>query len=329
MVRRQADGKYQIQNLKTSYVVVQIMMKMVRKFIGVKSIKIYQSFSNSILQIGSFSKGIKVGRWQIIYQANGKKDYKQIGGGSYNLEGNLKKIGKWEELDEGFNNQKQVIYKGEYNQNGIKQGRWDIMFDSQGKSEYKLMEIISGGGSYDLEGNLKKIGIWIELDEGFNNQKQIIYTGEYNINVIKQGRWDILFDNLGKSDYKLIGGGSYDLEGNQKKIGKWEDLDEGFNKQKLVIYKGEYNLKGIKIGKWDIMFDRWGTGDYNQIGGGSYDLEGNQQKLGYWVDLDDEFSICKQVTNQGDYNVLGKKTGIWMKKDLVHNFYYDKINYDY
>lgn len=32
-----------------------------------------------------------------------------------------------------------------------------------------MIYVFSGGGAYDSEGDLKKIGRWVELDEGFYN----------------------------------------------------------------------------------------------------------------------------------------------------------------
>ncbi|CAD8129360.1 unnamed protein product [Paramecium sonneborni] len=87
---------------------------------------------------------------------------------------------------------------------------------------------------------------------------------------VKVGRWDIMYSHLNKKEYKQIGGGSYNQEGNQKKIGKWIELDEGFyyNYYNQITYNGEYNMNGKKVGKWDIlyiMYDRWGIGQYKQM----------------------------------------------------------------
>ncbi|CAD8118554.1 unnamed protein product [Paramecium sonneborni] len=57
--------------------------------------------------------------------------------------------------------------------------------------------IISGGGTYDQKGNQIKIGKWIELDEDFTFDKQVTYSGDYNDNGKKVGRWDIMFANYG------------------------------------------------------------------------------------------------------------------------------------
>ncbi|CAD8130238.1 unnamed protein product [Paramecium sonneborni] len=59
--------------------------------------------------------------WDIMYCKYGEKEYKNIGGGSYDQDGTQKKIGNWAELDEVFNDDKQLTYYGEYNRNGMKQ----------------------------------------------------------------------------------------------------------------------------------------------------------------------------------------------------------------
>ncbi|CAD8096154.1 unnamed protein product [Paramecium sonneborni] len=167
----------------------------------------------------------------------------------------------WAELDN-----KQFIYNGEYNVNGMKVGRWDIKSNTTG--EYKQI----AGGSYDQEGNQKKIGMWIELDEEFDYLKQVTQKGEYNMNEMKVGRWDILYCNSREQEYQQMqiliiifkihsGGGSYDQEGNQKKIRNWTELDEEFRSLKQITYKGEYNMNGMKVGRWDIMF----MDDYEKI----------------------------------------------------------------
>ncbi|CAD8128850.1 unnamed protein product [Paramecium sonneborni] len=257
------------------------------------------------------------------------------GGGSYDNEGNQRKIGQWIDLDEEFNVRKQVTYNGEYNMNGMKVGQWCILFKSE--DEYEQMQIFhknkqyhfSGGGSYDQEGSQKKIGLWIDLDEGFNFRKQVTYNGEYNMNGMKVGQWCILFKS--EDEYEQIGGGSYDQEGGQIKIGQWIDLDVGFFVSQLsskqIIYKGEYNMNGIKIGRWNIMYCRTGEQEYQQMqilkkyeesnnylfvdfsGGGSYDQEGSQKKVGKWVELDEDFSCSQQVTYNGEYNMKGIKIG--------------------
>ncbi|CAD8128885.1 unnamed protein product [Paramecium sonneborni] len=80
-------------------------------------------------------------KYQIRYKVESKQIYS--GGGSYDQEGNQIKIGKWIELVEGFYCEKQVYYKGEYNMNGMKVGRWDIMFCKYRETKYQIMQILS------------------------------------------------------------------------------------------------------------------------------------------------------------------------------------------
>ncbi|CAD8105147.1 unnamed protein product [Paramecium sonneborni] len=288
---------------------------------------------------------MKVGRWDIMYDKVRDRQYKQIGGGQYDKEGNQKKIGKWVELFEGFQLNAQVTYNGEYNINSMKVGRWDIMYCQIGKQEYQQMQILfvqktqtySGGGSYDQEGNQKKIGKWVELFEGFQQLAKVTYDGEYNMNNMKVGKWDIMFEgdwmqilqNLQEylNIYIYSGGGQYDKEGNQNKIGNWVELFEGFHWKAQVIYNGEYNMNNMKVGRWDIMYCKNATAEYKQMqilqnlqeylniynysGGGQYDKEGNQKKIGKWVELFEGFQYDAQVTYNGEYNMNNMKVGRW------------------
>ncbi|CAD8129435.1 unnamed protein product [Paramecium sonneborni] len=56
--------------------------------------------------------------------------------------------------------------------------------------EYKEYNIYvnSGGGSYDQEISQRKIGVWVELFEGFQYYAQITYNWEYNMKGMKIGR---------------------------------------------------------------------------------------------------------------------------------------------
>ncbi|CAD8122024.1 unnamed protein product [Paramecium sonneborni] len=253
---------------------------------------------------GEYKKGIKVGKWEICFKGfESNSEYQQIGGGSYDEEG--EKIGKWVELDESFCNPKQVTYSGEYKK-VIKEGRWDIWFKGTNRnSEYQQI----GGGSYDQEG--EKIGEWIELDEKFCNPKQITYVGEYK-KGIKVGRWNICFKGTDQnSEYQQIGGGQYNQE--QEKIGEWIELSQMFCYQKQIIFNGEYK-KNKKIGRWNIMYCKEGDKEYQSIGGGSYDQEGDQKKIGQWDELDEMFDVFKIVIYSGQYNVNSIKIGKWIKR---------------
>ncbi|CAK82849.1 unnamed protein product, partial (macronuclear) [Paramecium tetraurelia] len=230
---------------------------------------------NYVAEVGSYFNGIKIQQWDYVYRGQ------TIGGGIYTDEG--LKNGEWIELNDNFKRYIDVLCKGVYHK-GIKSGKWI--------TTYKGERI--GEGQYNESGY--KIGNWIELDQQFREQKQVIYVGEYK-NGKKQGQWNIMrFGNI-------IGGGQYNEEG--LKNGKWEDLDSGFCNIKQVTYVGEYN-KGIKSGKWEaIRFKSIiGKGEYNQIG----------QKIGKWIDLEDDYYklkfISKQMIKSGIYQD-GKKQGPW------------------
>ncbi|CAD8129028.1 unnamed protein product [Paramecium sonneborni] len=292
-----------------------------QKKIG-KWIELDEKFSNNnqVIYNGEFNLNcMKVGRWEILYHQYydfNEKGYQQIGGGSYDQEGYQKKIGKWIELDQEFKYGKQITHNGEYNMNGMKINRWDIWFTSDDGYQQSF------GGLYDQEGNQKKIGKWVELDEGFDYNKQITYHGEYDMNSRKVGKWDIFYWRDNEKEFKLIGGGSYDQEGSQKKIGKWVELDERFYDDKQITYIGEYNVNGQKIGRWDIIYKQWGNKEYKLMqtlykykgiysGGGSYDQQGNQQKIGNWIELDECFKDCKEITYSGQYDMNSRKVGKW------------------
>ncbi|CAD8129516.1 unnamed protein product [Paramecium sonneborni] len=221
---------------------------------------------SQILETGEYYYDFRIGKWNIIFQ-NVK-----IGGGI--------KQGKWVELDEGFYLCNRLL---------LKIGLWDIMYDGDGKRSKQLQKIyknkknvFSGGGSYDQEGNQQKIGKWVEIDDGYYKENLVIYNGLYNIKGKKIGLWCTMQCFNGEKEYKQIGGGQYDQEGNQKKIGRWVKLDEGFSFSKYVIHNGEYNINGMKVGKWDILHCNDGEEEYKQIisiksGGGLYDYEGTQK----------------------------------------------------
>ncbi|CAD8108710.1 unnamed protein product [Paramecium sonneborni] len=264
--------------------------------------------------------GIKIGKWDIMYCKWNEKEYQQIGGGEYDeLEGDSIKIGKWVEVQEDFFSGGEITSIGEYNKRGIKVGRWDIWF----KKNYgdAQNEKIGGGQYCEQAGGFSiKIGKWIEQLDEFYDASQIVYIGEYNTKGIKISRWDIMFRQYGDFEFKQIGGGSYfEQEGGASfKIGKWVEFCEQYKGSAQVTYNGEFNMKGQKIGKWDIMFDRWGNGDFKQIGGGQYEEQegGSSIKIGRWVELYEGFCDSIQITYTGEYNEKGIKNGTWVETDL-------------
>ncbi|CAD8202413.1 unnamed protein product [Paramecium pentaurelia] len=139
-------------------------------------------WDSQITYNGEYKNDKKIGRWNILYRYNSRKEFEQIGGGSYHKQGDGIKVGKWIELSNQFDLRSQVIYNGEY-QNGKKIGRWDIL--QRDSSSYPFEQI--GGGSYDEGGDEIKIGQWIELTDNFGNRfwnkRKVTFNGEY-----KQGK---------------------------------------------------------------------------------------------------------------------------------------------
>ncbi|CAD8068146.1 unnamed protein product [Paramecium sonneborni] len=261
---------------------------------------------NQITYKGEYNMdGMKVGRWDIMCCLQNEQEQKLIGGGVFKEDG--LKIGSWVELWEGYQHDNQITYKGEYNMDGMKVGRWDIMCCLQNEQEQKLI----GGGVFKEDG--LKIGSWVELWEGYQHDNQITYKGEYNTTGMKEGKWDIMC--CLSNEEEIIGGGSYN-QNEDLKIGQWTELDQRFSNLNQVTYQGEYNIKGKKVGKWVIWYDRYGFGNYKQIGGGFYDDE-KGQKFGKWIELWDKFLFEKEIFYQGEYNMKGVKIGRW-------NIYYDK-----
>ncbi|CAD8117453.1 unnamed protein product [Paramecium sonneborni] len=237
------------------------------------------------------NKGNKIGGWIIVYKGQ------QIGGGSYDeQEGISMKIGRWIEDWEGFWEQSQVTFEGEYNLNGNKVGKWDIIY----KKDQESKQI--GGGSFDeQEGTSKKIGIWREVCWGFQDMSQLLFYGEYNANGNKVGKWEMQMKEC------KIGGGSYEeQEGVSRKIGYWRECIDGFSDDAYVTYNGEYNKKGIKVGKWEILHQGLPIG-----GGLYYEIEGIQKKIGQWIEECSGFCGRNQTTYSGEYNMIGQKVGRW------------------
>ncbi|CAD8116807.1 unnamed protein product [Paramecium primaurelia] len=191
---------------------------------------------------GEYENGKKIGRWDTALSGI------EIGGGSYDKEGQQIKIGKWIELNDELCSEFYVTYNGEY-KNDQKVGKWNINIQH---IKDKWNECI-GDGLYDQKGDGIKIGKWIELCDGFNQQKQITYKGNYQ-NGVKVGKWVIFFNQkLRNNEKKKIGGGFYDEKVNGMKIGKWVELCNGFNQQKQITFKGNYQ-NGVKVGKWNLYF---------------------------------------------------------------------------
>ncbi|CAD8183787.1 unnamed protein product [Paramecium pentaurelia] len=124
------------------------------------------------LEDGKFST--KGNKCKFSYQSH----YKCLSGdGSYDDRGNGIKSGRWTELSDDFNWNKQITYDGEY-RNGKKVGIWQIKYEGN--------QI--GGGSYDERNGGIKIQRWKELSKGFKYNSKRIINGEYK-NGKKVGLW--------------------------------------------------------------------------------------------------------------------------------------------
>ncbi|CAD8117663.1 unnamed protein product [Paramecium primaurelia] len=62
----------------------------------------------------------------------------------------------------------------------------------------------------------------------------------------------------------ISGGGSYDEEDGEIKIGKWIELKEGFSKDSQILYQGEYQ-NGKKLGRWEIMYRHNTSNPFSQM----------------------------------------------------------------
>ncbi|CAD8117608.1 unnamed protein product [Paramecium primaurelia] len=327
-------------------------------------IKNYQS-NAQVFESGGYFHNQKYGRWNFI------QNNETIGGGSYNQQ--AQKNGKWTELQEGFSDDLQVTWKGEY-KIGIKVGIWDILYENS-----KI-----GGGSFG-DGQGIKQGNWVEIWKGFYYFSQVTENGEYK-NGKKFGRWDIWYKDIENNTITKIGGGSYDEGGN--KSANWVEILDGFCEDSQVIYHGEYQ-NGKKIGKWDIWykkeygdlentrikvvglnqrmvfvkilkqfrmgnikmekkFGRWDIWykdiESNKItkmqkydikrskqqsmclksGDASYDELGQETKLGNWAKVSEGFNNDSQITKKGEYKIA-QNFDIWMiREKKVKEIDYEK-----
>ncbi|CAD8209504.1 unnamed protein product [Paramecium pentaurelia] len=289
--------------------------------------KEFDSKDRSIIYIGEYNNyGQKIGRWDIEVQNDQKKQFEKIGGGSYN---NSLKIGKWVFI------QKNRFYEGEYN-NDKKMGFWK-KFDGQSLSRLrscrfydlngiKILKVSSsfmhignlrngnkigkwqtwlydnkyiGGGLYNEGGSSIQIGKWTIIDDSNPS-----YVGEFSKNGKKIGRWDIEIWNHEKNQFEKIGGGSYHKMTDSLKIGQWKEFD---SKDRSIIYIGEYNNYGQKIGRWDIEFKKYQQHQFEKIGGGCYDERGI--KVGQWIFIEGYTKF------EGKFNNDGKKIDLWYLRD--------------
>ncbi|CAD8116035.1 unnamed protein product [Paramecium sonneborni] len=246
---------------------------------------------------GEYQNGQKTGIWNTMYRKEVKNQFKNIGGGLYDLNG--KKDGIWEELEDQLSRNVSIVYKGEYKKDK-KQGNW-------------VISSINGGGYFNENG--RKEGQWIEFYDYYDSQYYLIFQGKYQ-NGRRIGQWDIIEMSecrYDQEDFKFqnkIGGGNYDQNG--EKNGKWLDLDYNYDMITYkVTYLGEYK-NGVKIGLWKILYRENNSKPIKQRNWGQFDQAGI--KVGIWDELQDRFKM--DIIIRGEYK-NGQKTGVWslMKKD--------------
>ncbi|CAD8211282.1 unnamed protein product [Paramecium octaurelia] len=251
---------------------------------------------------------------QYIYVCN-KPFCIKSGGGLYDEQRSGLKIQNWIELVEGFQWKKQVTYRGQF-ENGRKIGRWDIYYKSQQMQQlgedHLMKEVITSKMGFGLS--------WIQdlmmqnkqLIEAILTMVQKLVNGIFVTKIIACNMLNI-------NKYVISGGGSYDEGGESIKIGYWTELDKGFCDAKQVIHRGEFQ-NGRKIGKWDIFYKDQqmqqfyisGRLKYLFSGGGYYDGQSGNIKIGKWTELDSQFNDLKQLIILGQYQ-NDKKVGKWVE----------------
>ncbi|CAK76077.1 unnamed protein product, partial (macronuclear) [Paramecium tetraurelia] len=241
----------------------------------------------------------KSGRWRATWDGEVIENV----GGYY--ENGLKQ-GFWKELNKNYCRQQRLEFQkcpaeifenGEYS-NDQKIGLWKFFYDDK--------QI--GGGFYD--GQAQKTGKWIEVNNGFNKSSQVTYHGEYKKGN-KVGIWDIFYVDIYNTS-KQIGGGLYDVNGNNTKNGKWIELSEWVDIKSCITLNGQYKT-GRKIGRWDILIYKYQQHDnpeIRKIGGGLYDDKGEGNKIGRWIEIKDKYDDISQIIFTGEYD-NGIKNGNW------------------
>ncbi|CAD8128768.1 unnamed protein product [Paramecium sonneborni] len=280
--------------LKINQQVEEIMMKAEKKLdcglnyililIGTLKELFYYYSLCQVTYFGEYENGSKQGKWIARFKNQ------EIGGGQYNEKGI--KIGKWIEISNNFQQESQILNVGEYNQ-GVKSSRWDILFREAQTEEFTKI----GGGMYNEEGF--QDGEWIELQENYQNDCKIILVGKYSSGK-KIERWNALYSD------NIIAGGEYNQNG--LKTGEWIELNNNFYNYSQTIFKGQYN-NGKKQERWDVFCRYDQEKQFEQIGGGNYDQNGI--KIGLWIEPIDHIWNLSQIIQRGQYQNNQKKYGKW------------------
>ncbi|CAD8187881.1 unnamed protein product [Paramecium pentaurelia] len=187
---------------------------------------------SQLIFTGQYISGKRIEKWEILCRFDPQKEFESIGSGQYDQKGI--KYDVWIEPIEHIWNLAQIIYQGQYQNNGQKFGRWDILYNEENSEKFQLI----GGGCYDENG--LKSGEWAEVDSKFSYSCQVIQKGQY-LKGRKVERWNYHFWE------KIIGGGLYNEDG--QKNGQWIDLDENFSYIRQLVWVGVYN-NGFRIGQF-------------------------------------------------------------------------------
>ncbi|CAD8156345.1 unnamed protein product [Paramecium pentaurelia] len=197
-------------------------------------------------------------------------------------------------------------------------GRWAVNWKG------KVLQDI--GGQYS---NGLKQGFWKEPIQNYWTLSQAYQVGEYQDGQ-RSGTWKYEYED------KEIGGGKYDDK--YLKNGRWIELSDNFSNNSYITYSGEYK-NDKKIDKWDINYRFSSVYPFEQIGGGSYNIQKqvtfngeyqNCQKVGRWdtyFRVEGLFQSEFQLIGGGSYENGGIKNGRWI--ELSDNFYnYSQVTYE-
>ncbi|CAD8112979.1 unnamed protein product [Paramecium primaurelia] len=174
---------------------------------------------------------------------------------------------------------------------------WSVIWNG-----YKLY----AGGASNING--AKVGKWIELFEHFLEKSQIFYIGNYQ-DGIKTGKWISQFQDTS------IGGGFYKENG--QKDGRWTEIENYFREYiqifiscYLITYGGVYD-NGTKVGIWSLNCN------HNHIGGGQYDING--LKTGKWRELYEYLLENHEIFIEGEYQngIRGGFFKIILNNDII------------
>ncbi|CAK63992.1 unnamed protein product (macronuclear) [Paramecium tetraurelia] len=265
---------------------------------------------------GSYERGQKQGLWTFQFDKR-QQYYTKITRepqGEY-IEG--LKHGNWTELSTNFNENEQIVAKGEY-QRGFRIGDWKIIRNAE--MMFKKLQILVVEELMTMEGRkvvgLNQMRILISIQKNQKHRSIILLKGGYNSQGLKFGEWSI-YDGLVNGNQNIIGGGFYNDK--QLKNGIWVEIYDGC-KDSRILFKGQYQ-NGIRVSEWHILETKTNNKMYNQnhilsSGGGKFDDLG--RKNGSWIELDINYFLNRKVRYEGNY-CSGRKSGVWKARYFDYN----------